>query len=472
MFPERRLGPRVVIAAATGCIVAASFARSAGCSSADTSSGGGGGAKLSSSKASSSSTSASVAVTTAASTGAGGASTCPYPGWYDWNVFTGFSAKTFCVPSSKALLPGPIEWESCPANAGLTAPGCRRMKITWPYVEVTMAVNVSGSVESDGRVILQFTRLAKGADKYRMMVVAEADGPIRTAFLDPQPNPSSYISSNSSTQMGVRHGKYIFLILDGAKFENFSETILGGAVDDLTPTVLWDSDTSNGHAIGTSDAMWGTHNSFEIGLASFGATLAPLYTGKEAGGLRQPQLYFWHDLAWWQSGSVNYSNIMAYTPKKGVYPFISFGNDTSQGAHGIATDGKQIAWVYSHGRQPGDTVYPVRDIMVSPFTTDPAALKPKRLRSYPWPYSVINPLAVGCGYAAYAQPGQAFIVRLSDGVSWWLPEGGCKLPLDTEWCWDDVYAITCDELFLRGGGPAQTIARVRLDALGPGKAAD
>ncbi len=58
---------------------------------------------------------------------------------------------------------------------------------------------------------------------------------------------------------------------------------------------------------------------------------------------------------------------------------------------------------------------------------------------------------------------------VSDGVSWMLDNlDGCKPPLDTEWCWDTVYAINCKEMFLRGGGLAGTIARVRLDALGAG----
>ncbi len=331
-------------------------------------------------------------------------------------------------------------------------------------------------MREDGSAALSFTRNSLTGNKpYRMLIVGDADGATRTAFLDPQPDPTSYIFNDSTTLMGVRQGKYIFRIYDGGKAGkgvNLLEVILGGGYDDLTPTVLWSSDQTEGHAIGTSDIQWGTHDSFEIDLAPWGGPLKTAYTGIQAGGLQQTQLYFWHDLAWWQSGSLKYSNIMAYTPQKGVYPFIAFGNDTSRGAHGIATDGKNIVWIYSHDRKPGDVVYPVRDIMVSPFTPDPSALQPKRLRSYPWPYSVIDPLAVGCGYAAYAQPGQAFVVRLSDGVSWWLPEGGCKLPLETEWCWDQVYAITCEEVFLRGGALAATIARVRLDALGPGKPPD
>ncbi|MBI4955757.1 MAG: hypothetical protein HY908_27310 [Myxococcales bacterium] len=39
------------------------------------------------------------------------------------------------------------------------------------------------------------------------------------------------------------------------------------------------------------------------------------------------------------------------------------------------------------------------------------------------------------------------------------------------WYWGAVYAITCDEVFVRGG-VGMNIARVRLDALGPGTPPD
>lgn len=75
----------------------------------------------------------------------------------------------------------------------------------------------------------------------------------------------------------------------------------------------------------------------------------------------------------------------------------------------------------------------------------------------------------GCGYAAYGySQGETTVVRLSDGWSWDLPTTGCTGSLSTEWCWAEPYAVTCDELFLVGGGTTQTIGRVALDALGPG----
>ncbi len=345
------------------------------------------------------------------------------------------------------------------------------MKLTWPHKDLSaFEVPPTVDAEAGGKILVNLTQNSLVEPKpYRMMTVTELDGPTRTALLDPSPNPKGYIFNNSTTLMGLRHGRYILDVYDAGKNDNVDETVLGGAVDDLVPQVLWSSSTSDGHAIGTSDTIWGTHDSYEIDLATMGGPLTTIFNGGQVGGLQQTKLYFWHDLAWWHSGNLNVSNVMAYTPKKGVYPFITFNNDTSQGAHGIGTDGNLIVWVYSHGRKPGDIVYPIRDIMVSPFTTDPALLKPKRLRSFPSTYSVITPFAVGCGYAAHSNAtGQALVVRLSDGVSWPLPNDGCQGPLPTKWCWDTVSAVTCDEVILLGGYAPQTIARVRLDALGPG----
>jgi len=36
------------------------------------------------------------------------------------------------------------------------------------------------------------------------------------------------------------------------------------------------------------------------------------------------------------------------------------------------------------------------------------------------------------------------------------------------WCCGTVYAVTCDEVYLRATMGAMNMARIRLDALGPG----
>jgi hypothetical protein len=54
-------------------------------------------------------------------------------------------------------------------------------------------------------------------------------------------------------------------------------------------------------------------------------------------------------------------------------------------------------------------------------------------------------------------------------LSWILTSGPDGIDAGAKpWAFDQPYAITCDEIFLRGGYLEMNIARVRLDALGPG----
>lgn len=254
---------------------------------------------------------------------------------------------------------------------------------------------------------------------------------------------------------------------------HFPEAVIGWNVGELRPSVLWSTQDSNGHEPSTGETLWGLEDSFEIDVGEYPSAAKTIYTAQQASGLQQTVLYPWKDVAFWQSGNLVYSNILAYKHGKGVYPFIAFPGDSSRGAHGIGTDGTSMIWVQSSGKPPDESPYPLNDIMASPYAEDPAQLKPKRLRSFPTTNPVLVPWVVGCGYGAYSyEPGKAIVVRLSDGVSWFLPEAGCVPPVSTEWCWDTVYALTCDEVFLRGGNLEQTIARVRLDALGPGNPPD
>ncbi|MBL8741876.1 MAG: hypothetical protein JNK04_12300 [Myxococcales bacterium] len=58
------------------------------------------------------------------------------------------------------------------------------------------------------------------------------------------------------------------------------------------------------------------------------------------------------------------------------------------------------------------------------------------------------------------------VVRIADGYWWELPSSGCTGPNFTgDFCFEDPYALTCDELFWRGGIP-MNIARVEIAALG------
>jgi hypothetical protein len=141
----------------------------------------------------------------------------------------------------------------------------------------------------------------------------------------------------------------------------------------------------------------------------------------------------------------------------------------------MGTDGQHLVWMEGEGKAgPGEVSYAKASVMAAPFTTDPEQLAPKRLRSIPTGLPPVSPWIVGCGYAANEyNTHQILVVRLSDGQSWELKDPDPSAPLQQHWFYSSVYAITCDEIFVKAGvGMAANIARIRLDALGPGMAPD
>lgn len=99
-----------------------------------------------------------------------------------------------------------------------------------------------------------------------------------------------------------------------------------------------------------------------------------------------------------------------------------------------------------------------------------AAFAPRRVRSAPGGVT-LAPAVVGCGYTAQRQNDFVRVVRLADGASWELSSSGNASAIG----WDRPIALTCDELFLGAaiaGTPKRTIARIKLDSLGPGIPAD
>jgi hypothetical protein len=135
-------------------------------------------------------------------------------------------------------------------------------------------------------------------------------------------------------------------------------------------------------------------------------------------------------------------------------------------------------WLYGAGHTRGPNLFDTVSIMTAPYAVVPGALQVRRLRSEGPTVFGTSQFVVGCGYAAHqAQSGTSNgvrLVRLSDGVSWYLP-GDNALP----WRWEQPIAVTCTEIFAhvtsRTSDSALNVdnyARVRLDSLGPGTPPD
>ncbi len=183
-------------------------------------------------------------------------------------------------------------------------------------------------------------------------------------------------------------------------------------------------------------------------------------------------------LLWEAVGEVG-AKLKVWTADAGTRDLLSFGADTSQGAGDLGTDGVSLVWLQGSGRTAPHGPYPTASFMVSPFTVNSAGLRPHRLRSEPGGNDAGNALGaskiqVGCGYAARLNPSGVRVLRLTDGVSWVLPGTSAS------WGWGEPLAVTCSHYYgqaLKVGegaspGWTSTIARLRLDSLGPGEPAD
>lgn len=158
---------------------------------------------------------------------------------------------------------------------------------------------------------------------------------------------------------------------------------------------------------------------------------------------------------------------MSWTPTDGLRPLLRAYGDVDNAYGNFGTDGHDMVWTYAQG-YVGEFDYQKLSIMTAPYTTDQqtAQASERRLRSDTFSFAP-QPFRIGCGYAAReAVVGAAMgavVVRLSDGWSWFVVgKEGVPYPVHP-------LGLTCDELFL---ATFTSIARVRLDSLGPGMEPD
>lgn len=369
---------------------------------------------------------------------------------------------SFCVPASKAALPEPILWEPCLAVSGL-GDACRQMKVTWTFSWQPLTA-WGYATDAAGQPVLFFGRDSDSG----MALVADADGPVRSAFLVPaNAGESCSFSPGTPSSTGAFNA---FTIRDkNGPGPSGSEVLVGGPVDELRPKVLWRWNDTDGHDAIASDDFWAAtgHDSL---AATWGG--APSVFGH----------YLWillpavaHDFfAWGEGGgdSVGDGVVVAYTPAKGIYPFLGTHAATLEGQTALGTDGVDLVWITAEFAAPGLSPPTSMSVTTAPFTTDPLAIQPRRLRSYASAYSAIAPWVVGCGRAAYATENGVLVMRLSDGVSWAVPNAPKADGGPSVWDWSQALGLTCDELFVETYSSKTNIARIALSALGEGTPPD
>ena len=387
-------------------------------------------------------------------------------GWVSW---TDWSCKC------ELWLPGdepvpPIAWEPCEV---VTPPGivCQQMVTDWAFVS-SYAIGVSKfSLSADGKPLLLFARVADGeSDPYMQQVLAEADGPVLFTAM----RAGLWNTKCAVTPYDFNEGRFAFDVDgDGQTYDSTLSKVDGlilGSVGEALPIATPfknDNDLNWGWFVG-KDRI--------VKLTGPGLT-ADLYTSD----------FLWLGQIWnpgedpeflpingstiriigtdvlFQVGNYTLTGIMAYDQSLGLHPLVRWYGDTSKGAGNIGTDGTHLVWTNGENRPPGEPIYPTRSIMAAPYTTNPDALQPTRLRSELSGAMGTNDFAVGCGYAGHeaALPGNLLIVRIADGVSWVLPQA-------PDWYWGRVLGFTCEEVFVTVGYPKTNILRIRLDSLGPG----
>ncbi len=241
---------------------------------------------------------------------------------------------------------------------------------------------------------------------------------------------------------------------------------MGGLVDDLRPTVLahYEDGVPRDYVCG---ANWVGERRLDTTFFAFpwDSTKPVLVTSQSADpdNLASVQMLSRGDAIFYSTSMLLADGINVWDPTHGARPFIRWVGDFTKGAADLGTDGIDMVWTYGEGKQPADTMYPVRSVMTAPYTTDPAAVVAKRLRSSPFTGVGNFTWTVGCGHAAnVAAANDVLVIRLSDGFSW-------SLPTAPDFNVTAALGFTCEEIFVRGSvGGIDTLARIRLDSLGGG----
>ena len=410
---------------------------------------------------------------TGGTSGSGGLGPNPHAGCdpgYDrdvvpegWELYTEWSPTLpFYVPTAEQYLPPPIEWIPCSSYADVGV-DCRMMRLCWLGSERggLGLINVLETSATEPPRLF-FHRGKGGFDVgYSMPVVAEVDGPVKFAMMDPRvPGEGTLLEPGA-----MESGRFVLQVRGegGNAFESGIQGALVGTVGDLKPTLFdkqWGSkfETYEYESIAASYVVRG-----ELPTA---LRMMPLDGGapqliQSGPGVTWPQTA--GDVSIFENSGLSGGALFSYEPQAGTRELV---NDSAAASYNVGTDGNHIVWTRADAQG--------RSIMVSPFATEASAIMPRRLKSDPSTSFV--PYAVGCGHTGrqVTKTIGALVVRISDGMSWTLPPILGERP----WIWSSVIGFTCDEVFLRvdhvptSAGAAYTIARVRLDSLGPGTPPD
>lgn len=340
--------------------------------------------------------------------------------------------------------PASLEWESCRPEVAPGA-GCRR-------VVGRSSFAVTAWVDATGHVHVAGTRRAEPPLEGWYWFIADVDGGLETVLYHER-------CSFDVTQLNA--GRYTVRVIGDS---DTTSGFFAGEIGETSPRLAVPTMNRKFDPIPGTFALFVESIDFGIERRSWadGASLGQFWSKAQDHGLDQGPFVHTHDAMFWNADNLDYAKVNVYTPADGIREFLTAGYVIDRGYSDLGTDGKDMAWIYAHDRTSGDlTPYDHYDVMAAAYTTEPANVVSRRLRSEEGPSLGLSPFVVGCGYAARSNGRHLRLVRLSDGRSWVFESSnvGFYAPL----------AITCDELVADLADETYyTLGRVRLDLLGPG----
>lgn len=372
------------------------------------------------------------------------------------------------APSGAPNVPPPIAWESCDSRIKEVDGGtlsCRQMADNWnsgvPTGTLPFGFTWSAFEDaSNGRTTVAIERAASGVGLY---LVADVDGPVRQAIAATSPSCDlgefSSVSANS-------------VIYNFEKLSSSHTLLSGGAIGGAfgSPQTLRSYSSPGGleYAAGTTIFSEFGSKGFDLGALADGHQVSVLSTAAPG---TPSEFQFEQDALFFSVSNLDYGRVQFATSDAGVADFIAFGAVTTNYAADFGTDGTDMVWTEASGHPDGGTnPWTTISTMTASFTTNPATITKRRLRSQSTYGLGTDPFVVGCGYAAHQTSdldGTGLrVIRLSDGRSWRLLNGSVT--------WNAPVAISCSELFVNVnfGPTALNLVRIRLDSLGAGDPAD
>lgn len=396
-----------------------------------------------------------------------------------WDVYADYDLSCgFLVPKARENLPAPIRWEPCRANPQTSDKSCRQMVLDWkPGMQVGTELITPGSqafTRANGAVVIQTARYQADGT---VRMVAEADGPVLVAVREQVPNKCVL---GETVANGDYYGYQVYDSEAKGEVSSYGGGAIGGALDDLRPKVLrhYHDSFTRGFIAGAPGLLEVSGGLMSLFSWNDGSPIKDVWSSSRDNGLAQNYQFFFGSTLFWASDDDAINKQKVFTDVGGVKDLLSFGDDTTRGIADLGTDGQQLVWVEGTDRPQPNGVYPNVTAFVSPFTTEPAQIQKRALRSDLSGYGFgTSPFVVGCGYATrsaemksdggFASGTQ--LIRLSDGYAWRLPDGP-----NVDWGWRRALAVTCDEVFILlaekptpTAPPRTNIARVRIDSLGP-----